>query len=136
MQTRHLMISSSTFMLLLGVLMTFLPQESLAYGGGDANPLSILIVQSAGALYLGFAILNWMARESLIGGIYSRPVSLGNFTHFLIVAAALLKAVIGGQRKGFVLMAALAYTVLASWFGVVVFRHPLGRGTGQSSAIR
>jgi hypothetical protein len=134
--TKLLMIGSSVLMLFFGVLMSFLPQELLGFGGGGANPLSILIVQAAGALYLGFAMLNWMARANLIGGIYSRPVSLGNLTHFWIVAAALLKAVARGQRSGLMLTTALVYAVFAVWFGVVVFRHPLGRGTGQSSAIR
>ena len=72
--TRALMACSAMFMLLAGVLLTFAPQEVLAFGGSRPEPISVLVVQAAGALYLGFAVLNWMAKESLIGGIYSRPV--------------------------------------------------------------
>jgi hypothetical protein len=129
------MISSSALMLVLGILMLFLPQELLTYCGSEAKPFLILIVQAAGALYLGFAILNWMASGNLIGGIYSRPVSLGNLMHFWIVAAVLLKAVALGERNSFVLMATLFYTGSAAWFGVVVFTHPIRASSGQNSPV-
>ena len=48
--------------------------------------------QACGVLYLGFAILNWMAKDDLIGGIYSRPVAMGNFLHFFTIAMALVKS--------------------------------------------
>jgi hypothetical protein len=34
------------------------------------------------ALYFSFALMNWTAKDSASGGIYARPVSLGNFAHF------------------------------------------------------
>ncbi|HKI02202.1 MAG TPA: hypothetical protein VKK31_09490 [Thermoanaerobaculia bacterium] len=124
MRTPLLMTVSSVLMFLLGALLSFLPQEVLIYLGGGASALPVLLVQVTGALYLGFAFLNWTARANLLGGIYNRPIALGNFLHFAVVALALLKAVLGGQRHGAVLAGALGYAVMAVWFGLVVFTHP------------
>lgn len=119
------MICSSAFTLSLGLLTTFAPQELLAYIGSKPQPLLILIIQATGALYLGFSVLNWMAKESLIGGIYSRPVALGNLLHFFLVAIMLLKTLAGGQRKPVVLVAAFLYVIFAAWFGLVFFHSPV-----------
>jgi hypothetical protein len=78
-----------------------------------------------GALYLGFAILNWMARSVMIGGIYARPIALGNFLHFAVLTTAAWKGIAAGAVASRVLLAACcAYTVFAVWFGLVLFTHP------------
>ena len=73
MWTRLLMISSAAVMLLLGALLTFAPREVLVWTGSQASSLLILAVQALGALYLGFAALNWMAKgksaQGSTGGI-------------------------------------------------------------------
>ena len=43
---------------------------------------------------LPFAMLNWMAKGVIIGGIYSRPIVIANLAHFLIGDLELIKAVI------------------------------------------
>ena len=115
------MISSAAFMAVLGLATTFMPQEIIASLGGDAGRTLPLLVQVLGALYLAFAILNWTAKDSLIGGIYSRPVSLGNFVHFAIGAVTLLKALVGGERPVRLSVCAAIYVVFAVAFGAVVF---------------
>ena len=84
-------------------------------------------MQAAGALYLGFAILNWMAKDNLIGGIYSKPVALGNCLHFVVVAFALVRACFGAHRDLRLLPLALVYGVLAVWFWMVCFGSPVKR---------
>jgi predicted DNA repair protein MutK len=121
MTTKTLMASSALFMAALGLAATFLPQEIIAaLGGGTVRTLPLL-VQVLGALYLGFAMLNWMAKESLISGIYSRPVSMGNFLHFAIAGIAMAKAVAAGERAVPVLVCTALYAVFAIAFGAVVF---------------
>jgi hypothetical protein len=80
-------------------------------------------VQTCGALYLGFAVLNWMARGVLIGGIYSRPLALGNFLHFVVVTVTLVK-VLFELRLPLIIGLTVAYAVFAAWFGLVLFMHP------------
>ena len=119
--------ASALFMAVLGVATSFLPQEILRYTGTVPAPLINSVVQACGALYLGFAILNWMARGVLIGGIYGRPLALGNFLHFVVVAVTLAKVVVD-LRLPLVVGLTAAYSVFAVWFGLVLFTHP-GRST-------
>jgi hypothetical protein len=121
MNTKVLMVSSALVMAALGVAATFLPQEIIAALGGGGGRTLPLLVQVLGATYLGFAMLNWMAKESLIGGIYSRPVSMGNFLHFAVAGIALVKAVVAGERALIVLACTAIYVVFAVAFGAVVF---------------
>jgi hypothetical protein len=127
MKTKALMTLSAILMALLGIAASFLPQEILSYSGADPRDLGVLLVQVIGALYLGFAMLNWMARGNLIGGVYSRPVAMGNFLHFAVVAVTLLKALLGGTKTGIFLAGAVVYSIFAVWFGLVVFTHPAKR---------
>jgi hypothetical protein len=124
MNTRVLIRSSAFFMGVLGLAASFLPQEIIAHFGFKAEALCVLVVQVAGALYLGYAMLNWMARANLIGGIYSRPVATGNFLHFAVVAVVLSKAMMSGLRDVSVVIGLAAYSVFAVWFGLVLFARP------------
>ncbi len=117
--TKLLMISSAIFMLALGLIATFAPETFS--GQTPANSLATLAVQAAGALYLGFAILNWMARDNAIGGIYSRPVALGNLLHFFAMAMTLLRLLTAGDRRAAILTVTLIYVTFAAWFGLLVF---------------
>ena len=130
MNTRVLMTLSAAFMAALGVGITFLPQELLAHVGAPLDGTLVLLLQMLGALYLGFAIQNWMNRGSHIGGIYGRPVSMANFFSFAVGALALVK---GAIAQGFAIeVAAMAaiYSVFAIWFGLVLFTHP-ANGTSK-----
>lgn len=108
----------------LGVLASFLPQEIAAHFGSRPDPYVVLLTQIGGAMYLGFAILNWMAKSVLIGGIYSRPVALANFLHFAMVAIILLKALAGGFKANEIMVGAAIYSLFGVWFGLVLFRGP------------
>lgn len=111
-------------MAVLGLGATFFPQEALAYTGAGPEGPGVLAIQVAGALYLGFAFLNWMAQANLIGGIYSRPVAVGNFCHFTMAALALVKGVLAGQHAAVVVGGAGTYAVFAIMFGLVLFGRP------------
>jgi hypothetical protein len=91
MNTRVLMIASALAMGAAGLAATFAPAELLvALNVAPVGPLPVLI-QLLGALYVGFALANWTAKANVIGGIYSRPLSLANCVHFVAGALALLK---------------------------------------------
>jgi hypothetical protein len=111
MSTRLLLTLSSIAMAAAGGAGLFAPQEllRLAHLPAAAAPY----VQLHGAALLGFAFTNWMAKESRMGGIYNRPLAIGNLAHFAIGALALLKAA--------VLVAGAVYALFALAFGVVAF---------------
>jgi hypothetical protein len=125
------MCTSAVFMGLVGAAALFLPQETLVHSGANPDRMSALLVQIAGAVYLGFAALNWAAQAKLIGGIYSRPVAAGNFIHFTVASIALIKVVIAGEREVIVLAGLAAYTIFAVMFALVMFGRPGGPGTGR-----
>lgn len=123
--TRLVMISSALFMAVTGLAATFAPQEIAARLVVHAGKLLALEIQLLGALLLGFAMLNWMARESLIGGIYNRPVAIGNLMHFTIGALALVKGVLAGPRTTAMIVMAVLYALFAIAFGKIVFTSPV-----------
>ncbi len=67
--TNILMIVSALVLGVLGLVTTFAPDWVLGSLGAPVVPALLLLTQVLGALYVGFAGLNWMARENLIGGI-------------------------------------------------------------------
>jgi hypothetical protein len=119
--TKVLMSASSLFLAFLGLLASFLPQEILARLGAPSDAGLPLLVQIGGALYVGFAMVNWMAKGSLLGGIYNRPVAMGNLAHFGIGAIALVKGLLAGPTDPAVWIGCAAYSVFAAWFALVAF---------------
>ena len=128
---RLLMASSAVVMGLLGLGATFLPHELLAYLQQPDSALMALLVQLLGGLYLGFAMMNWMARDTLIGGIYNRPGALGNFLHFFIGAMSAGREAVDTPSAIFLLLAGV-YWLFAAGFGYIAFTSPIKR-TAESS---
>jgi len=121
------MSSSAIVMALIGIGLTFLADEISGYLGVGTKVWLLLILQLLGALYFAFAMLNWMAKANLIGGIYSRPVAVANFTHFVIGGLALVKGAVANPGLAGVWIAGAIYAVFALLYGTVLFRHPLKR---------
>lgn len=119
------MISSTGFLGILGAGLTFLPNEIISSISIVPNPISTLSFQLLGAIYLGFAMLNWMAKESVIGGIYNKPIALGNFMHFGAGALALIKIISEIQiYLEIVISLTIVYTIFAVLFGYVFRTNP------------
>lgn len=118
MRTRTLMTVTALLMALPGVGLTFFSAEILQADGWTGGPGQQLLGQMIGALYLGFAMLNWSARGNLLGGIYSRPIVLGNFVYFAVAAPAMVRAL--SSHAPIAVLLAL-HAGLGVWFGVVLF---------------
>lgn len=121
LNTKVLMVCSAIFMGLIGIIASFLPQEIIGYYGATASDKAVIAIQIIGALYLGFAALNWMARGNIIGGIYSRPVALGNFFHFFLVSIILLKHIIAQTPEALFIGGAVIYIIFSLCFGYILF---------------
>jgi hypothetical protein len=93
MKTKIVMTSSAIFLGVIGILLSFLPSEIMTYLGVEPTIITTLFLKILSALYLGSGILNWMAKGSIIGGIYNRPIVIGNLMHFGVGAIALIKIV-------------------------------------------
>jgi len=121
MNTKLLMIVSAAFLAVLGLVTSFLPQEVLGLHGTQPDGPTILLIEMMGALYLGFAILNWTARGVLIGGIYARPLALGNFLHFAMVGVMLTREAIDHKAVPLAI-SAFVFSIFAVGFAAVLFR--------------
>lgn len=122
--TRWLMTASALFMGLLGLAGTFLPGEILQWAGAFEPGASVILIQILGALYFGFAVINWMARSAPIGGIYNRPLVLANLLHFVPAGIALIKVLIDGADAALLWPLALGYETFAAGFVFALFRGP------------
>ena len=126
------MLTTSAFAMgAAGIAGTFAPAEIVAALGIGTAVGTTLIVQLLAAALFAFAMTNWMARGSLIGGIYNRPIAVGNLAHFLIGALALAKAVAGGQRHVAWIVCAAIYILFAIGFAVVLLRSPVQSSTAS-----
>ncbi len=131
MNTRSLMIASALVMALIGLSLTFAPQEVLHALGNEATGWQLTFLQLSGALYCGFALLNWTAKAVVLGGIYGRPIVIGNLVHFTIGALALIKTRSGHSIDPFLWAMIVVYVLFAALFGYVMYTHPATTGSGK-----
>ena len=68
------------------------------------------------------AMMNWTAKDSAIGGIYARPVSLANFAHFFSGTLLLAKYVLSNGFNVSIFLILVVYAIFASLFYWLVFR--------------
>jgi hypothetical protein len=120
------MILSAAFLAITGISLTFLPAEIASIIGIAPDKAFTVILQLLGALFFSFAMLNWMAKGILIGGIYGKPVSVANMTHFVIGALALIKLLLNNHDLPYpIWILAGIYVVFAVLFGMIFSRNPV-----------
>jgi hypothetical protein len=119
------MTSTAILFAAIGISLIFAPNYIIRlFGINDSMGLN-LILQLLGAAYYAFAMLNWMAKGAIIGGIYNRPIAIANLTHFLIGGIALTKVAFSNHQLPLVLaIMAGIYIVIAGIFCIVISRHP------------
>ena len=122
MNTKTLMIVSALLLGLTGIILLFFPQEVSHYL--NLNEANSIFFQIFGSLYFGFGMLNWTAKGSLLGGIYGRPVVIGNFTHFTIGTLSFIKWLIFYNYILYIWGFTILYFIFAVLFGIVMFTNP------------
>ena len=119
------MTSSALFYAIIGIILSFLPNEIADYLNVEYNIITILFLNIMSALYLGFGILNWMAKGTLIGGIYNRPIAIGNLMHFGVGAIALVKISSNVQiHSEIIIFLSVVYVIFALLFAYVFRTNP------------
>ena len=128
MKTKPLMTLNAIMLALIGISLIFLPKEILDYFELSASDTLELLMQITGSLYFAFAMLNWMSKGSIIGGIYGRPIAIANLTHFVIAGLSLIKGIMANPGLSYVIWSiAIAYSIFAILFGIVAFKHPVSK---------
>ena len=126
MNTRLLMALSAIILALLGISLIFFPIEILDYFELSVSDTLELLMQIIGSLYFAFAMLNWISKGSIIGGIYNRPIAIANLTHFFIAGLSLIQGILSNPNLPYTIWSiAIIYTIFAILFGIVAFNHPV-----------
>ena len=121
------MTAAAILLALLGIGFSFFSAEISSLSGLTLTKSTELLLQLLGALYFGFAMLNWMAKGSTIGGIYNRPIAIANFAHFFVGGMALIKTVISNPQLSLAIwLLTFLYAVFAVLFALLLFRSPVG----------
>lgn len=123
--SKVLLSASSLFLAILGVAATFLPAEALVVLGVEPATAAIVLVQIMGGLFLGFALLNWMSRQSPMGGIYGKPLATANLVHFMVVGLMLIKEVLQGDLGNGFIFLSVFYVLFGLGFASTLFFDPL-----------
>ena len=126
LNTKLVMTLSAIIMAIIGISASFIPHEILTFIGLPTNQPLPLLIQVIGAMYFAFAMLNWMSKGSIIGGIYNRPIAIANWTHFVIAGLALIKGILSNPSFSYIIWSiAIIYSIFAILFGIVAFNHPV-----------
>ncbi len=123
------MTLSAILMGLGGIGLSFLPNELATYM--DWKESNSIILQILGALYFGFAMANWMSKGNLIGGIYNRPLAVGNFSHFFIATLVLIKITMRGSQPYGMIAVTIVYSIFAIAFAYILFTHPVKESVAE-----
>lgn len=126
MNTKLVMTFSAVTLLAAGVAMTFIPNIILNNLDIIVSRSSLYLVQIIGALYFSYGLLNFMSKASIMGGIYNRPIAMGNFSHFLIAGLALLKGLMANPASPVIIwIMGVLYGLFAIAFGIILFTNPV-----------
>lgn len=126
MNTKLIMTLTAILLTIVGLALSFAPDMVMRSLDLSSSAIVMLIIQLLGGAYFAFAFLNWMAKGALIGGIYNKPIAIGNLTHFVVAGLALTKAVLNNPKLP-VIFSILAgcFVILACLFGAIISRHPI-----------
>jgi hypothetical protein len=130
--SRTILSVSALFLGLLGLALMLAPDELGGWlglvpsvagevgapDGGGAGPGRTLGVELFAAALFAVGVLDWMGRGAIYGGIYGRPIALGNFLLGLLAAVVLLREAPSDPGLG---LAAL-FALHGGAFGWILFR--------------
>jgi hypothetical protein len=133
MKTKIILTSSAIYVGVLGLELSFFPNEIVNHLTIENSQTITIIIQLLGALYLGFGMLNWMVKGSIIGGIYNKPILIGNLMHFGVGALTLVKVAYGVQQNAeIIIILAFLYTSFAIAFGYIFMVNPSQLGNNKN----
>lgn len=105
MRPNPLLVVVSIVYFIVGLALTFAPQELLAWLGAPSSHVSTWLTQLLGGALFALGFLNWFLRFTAMGGIHGRPLLVTNLSFFAIAFSATLKQ---WQAQGGPLFAAAA----------------------------
>lgn len=123
-----------------GAILLFASDTVLPRVTPDVEPAATWPGELIGAGWLALAALNWLSRDSVLGGIYGRPIVIANVALYFITAMVLLRVAVEGGGPGMLWVVGGATLLLAGIYGWLLLRGPVDRdivpasGAGERSA--
>ena len=124
MLTSMLTRVSAVFLGAAGVALLFAPDALLPMAGVPAS--AAWLGQLLAAALLALAALDWLNRDTLLGGIYGRTVVLPNAAFHFIGATSVLRAA-ADLRSGALWIVGMTLGLFAAAYAWLLFRGPLER---------
>lgn len=124
--SKTILISSAAINGIIGFFITFLPQETGQFiGTTEMNSADLLLMQIMGSALIAIAITNFMARGATVGGIYGKPIQLGNLIFHVAAVLGLIKYLVHSGEWIIIGIPSLLFTALAVGFIRLNFTSPV-----------
>ena len=120
MNSKNILSSYAILTAFAGIAMLFLGDEVTTLLNVQSSPLINALLA---ALLFGFATTNWHSKNLTVGGVYGRPLVLGNLSHTLIGAISLVKIVAVNQNPLTIILT-IIYAIYAAAFTWLMYTHP------------
>ena len=92
MRADPLLVASGIVYGAAGLLLIFLPVETISGIGAGAAPAGAWVAQILGAALFALSQLNWMQRFATVGGIFGRPVLVPNLVFTTVAFFASMRS--------------------------------------------
>ena len=135
MPGRLILTFSAIVLFIAGGATLFAPDELARAMDPSASQGLAVVIQLVGSGFLGFALTDWMSRRNRIGGIYARPLGMGNLLLFATAALTLARALAAEKLPAAGIGACAILAALAASFAWLVFAHdPISEAPARDSA--
>ena len=115
---------SAALLLLGGLTLLFAADVVLPAIVPGFPPSAAWLCQLLAGAWLGLAAVNWLQRTAVIGGIYGRPIVMGNTALYLVSALSLLRALVDGAAPRAMWAPCAVALALAIVYGALLLRGP------------
>lgn len=119
--------ASMTFLLVGGLVLLFAADELLPRLISGFPAGGAWLGQFLAAAWMALGMLNWFNQQTLLGGIYGRPVAMTNAIFYFIAAISLVKVAARDELPPAGWAVAVPMTVFAIAYVWLLFRGPLER---------
>jgi hypothetical protein len=115
---------SAIVLFLGGIAFLFAADVILPILASDIPPSATWVGELIAAGWLGMAAVNWLSRGLVIGGVYGRPVVIGNLVIYFVTAMVLIRVTLGDGGLRLAGGLAIPALLLAGVYSWLLFRGP------------